>query len=604
MTYKVIARKWRPQNFEEVVGQRHITQTLANAIAQNRVAHAYLFSGPRGTGKTTVARILAKALNCGQGPTPQPCGTCESCLAIAESNDLDVLEIDGASNRGIDEIRSLREMIKLAPSRGRYKVYIIDEVHMLTEFAFNALLKTLEEPPAKVVFILATTAAHKVLPTIVSRCQHFHFRRLPAELITERLTHISKEESISIDPAVLSFIARQAEGGLRDALGILEQAAATTDSGITLADVEQVLDLSEHSKLLALLSDLVNGNGSEALATIRQLYSDGANLEHLLESLIDMADELLLIRAGAFDEAYSTLSPEEIAELTKLAEGKDLAELFTMINALIRAKGDYLRAVDPLTALELAALRASRLVLSIPVDKALSGLKLEGEPAGATEASEPLPRTPTKTPAKQRPASPARPTAPPQTSADLAKDSSDAGRTPEVPSAGGEGERWSQLLNHLKKHNPRTAGLLKDALMMEFSAEKLVLSYPESYSFHIEKLKEEEIQESLRKAVLELTSQQPEIVVITHEKTPPSSAAAAETPPKKPERGKKSVTAPPTATEEKDTPIKKKPETSSEKEASSEDIFGKSDDPLVQKELERFRAQIVKRKNKKEPEEK
>jgi DNA polymerase-3 subunit gamma/tau len=604
MVYRVIARKWRPQTFEEVVGQKHITQTLVNAIVQNRVAHAYLFSGPRGTGKTTVARILAKALNCVQGPTAKPCGACESCLAVAESNDLDVLEIDGASNRGIDEIRSLREMIRLAPTRGRYKVYIIDEVHMLTEFAFNALLKTLEEPPAKVVFILATTAAHKVLPTIVSRCQHFHFRRLPVELITDRLAHISKEEGISVEPVVLSFIARQAEGGLRDALGILEQAVTTTDKEIALADVEQVLDLSEHSKLLALLTDLVNGNGNEALATIRQLYSDGANLEHLLESLIDIANELLLIRAGAFDQVYSTLSPEEIAELTQLAKGINLAELFTMVNTLIRAKGDYLRAVDPLTALELAALRASRLVLSIPVSEVLSGLKLVGMPAASPGVSEPQSEIPVRTPTSQKPSSPPKPPAQPPADAESMDDYAVPAGPAEASSVAGENERWSLLLSHLKKHEPRTAGLLKDALMMEFSPEKLVLSYPESYSFHIEKLQEDKVQESLRKAILQLTSQEPKIVVITHEKTPSPLATSVEAPRKKSEKSRRISDTSTTNIDAKEMPPKKNSEVLPKEEASSEDIFGKSDDPLVQRELERFRAQIVKRKDKKEPEEK
>ena len=217
MSYIVFARKWRPQNFDEIIGQEHIATTLKNAIELNRVAHAYLFSGPRGTGKTSTARILAKALNCASGPTPTPCNNCTPCKEITSGISLDCIEIDGASNRGIDEVRALRENVKFAPSGGKFKIYIIDEVHMLTSEAFNALLKTLEEPPAHIKFIFATTRPYKLLPTILSRCQRFDFKRIPLELITSKLKKITAEEKINATEEALFYIAKAAGGSMRDA---------------------------------------------------------------------------------------------------------------------------------------------------------------------------------------------------------------------------------------------------------------------------------------------------------------------------------------------------------------------------------------------------
>src|SRR5512135_1685968 len=226
MSYQVLARKWRPQVFEEVVGQEHITRTLQNAITSGRLAHAFLFSGPRGVGKTTTARILAKALNCAEGPTPTPCGKCNSCVETAAGTSVDVIEIDGASNRGIEHIRELREAVKYAPVGGKNKVYVIDEVHMLTNEAFNALLKTLEEPPPQVIFIFATTEPQKIPATIHSRCQRYDFRRIVPEQICSRLEHICKQEKVAFEKAALMLIARKAEGSMRDALSLLDQACS------------------------------------------------------------------------------------------------------------------------------------------------------------------------------------------------------------------------------------------------------------------------------------------------------------------------------------------------------------------------------------------
>ncbi|MEM5794931.1 MAG: DNA polymerase III subunit gamma/tau, partial [Bacillota bacterium] len=244
MAYIALYRQWRPQDFEQLVGQEHISTTLKNAITSNRIAHAYLFSGPRGTGKTSTAKIMAKALNCLQGPTIHPCNACDRCKRIIDGSSMDVLEIDAASNRGIDEIRELREKVKFTPVDGRYKVYIIDEVHMLTTEAFNALLKTLEEPPAHAIFILATTEPHKIPATILSRCQRYDFRRIDSEAISGRLLKVLQEMSIEAEPEALGVIARFAEGGLRDALSILDQCIAFSGDRITVEDVRSMLGLA------------------------------------------------------------------------------------------------------------------------------------------------------------------------------------------------------------------------------------------------------------------------------------------------------------------------------------------------------------------------
>ena len=249
MPYEVLARRWRPQQFDDVVGQSHVTQTLGNAIASGRLAHAYLLVGPRGIGKTSIARILAKALNCAKGPTVTPCDTCDSCTEIMAGRSLDVMEIDGASNNGVEQVRDLRESVKYAPMRGAFKVYIIDEVHMLSASAFNALLKTLEEPPPHVKFVFATTEPEKILPTIISRCQRFDLRRIPLALIVERLRLIAKDEKIAVDEEALLAIARGAEGGLRDAESALDQLIAFKGKTISEADVLSVFGLVSRAVL-------------------------------------------------------------------------------------------------------------------------------------------------------------------------------------------------------------------------------------------------------------------------------------------------------------------------------------------------------------------
>src|SRR5438552_491166 len=357
MSYQVIARKYRPQVFDHVVGQHLITDTLKNAILSDRVAHGYIFSGGRGVGKTTTARILAKCLNCVKGPTVTPCGACPSCKEIAAGNSVDVLEIDAASNRGIDEIRELRETVRYLPARDRYKVFIIDEVHMLTTEAFNALLKTLEEPPPRSLFILATTEPHKLPTTIQSRCQHFAFRLLDYAEIYSELERISAAEGIRADEKALSAIAQAAEGSLRDALSILDQMIAACGDHLDDARVRQLLGVVPASFMRELVQAIHAGDGRQALELVNRLAAEGYELGHFCGELTRYVRDLMIARSCGAESPLLQVPKDErqaLGELARLFSEEDLSRFFQI---LLRTESDLRYSLEPRFHLELGLMK-------------------------------------------------------------------------------------------------------------------------------------------------------------------------------------------------------------------------------------------------------
>lgn len=384
MAYQVIARKWRPQTFQQIVGQRHVTQTLENAIRQNRLAHAYIFCGTRGVGKTTTARILAKCLNCVNGPTAEPCNVCDACREITAGGSLDVLEIDAASNRGIDQIRELREMVRYAPASGRYKVVILDEAHQLTDEASNALLKTLEEPPDKVIFILATTEPEKLADTIKSRAQLFQFRSLTFQEIAGALEHITKEEKLEIEPGAIAVLARAAEGSLRDGLSLLEQAIAYSGDKITDTQVRELLGVVAEDVLDDLVEAIANHSAEGALTLVQRLHAEGHNLQHFCREAIRHVRNLLVAKVSGADSPLIAAPEDERPRLGKQAALFAEEDLTRFFQILLATDEDLRRKPDPRLHLELGLLRLMNAARLAPLEEVLAELRGESSARPAT----------------------------------------------------------------------------------------------------------------------------------------------------------------------------------------------------------------------------
>lgn len=404
MTYQVIARKWRPQTFADLVGQTHVTETLQNAIKNNRVAHAYIFSGARGVGKTTVARILAKALNCVKGPTPEPCSECDSCKEIAAGTSLDVIEIDAASNRGIDQIRELREMVRYAPAAARHKVVILDEAHMLTGEASNALLKTLEEPPDRVIFVMATTEPENLEDTIRSRSQHFHFRALTFAEITSRLKFIAEKEELKIDDGALSVIARMAEGSMRDALSLLEQARAYCGDDIKDKEVRELLGVVPEDALQELVEAIHERSADRALGLVHRFQREGRNLQHFCREAIRHMRNLLIARVCGADSELIAATPDQRPGLAKAAALFTEEDLTRYFQILLQTDNDVRREMDPRVHLEMGLLRLVNAARLAPLEELLaelngnSGARTGGGSAPRSNtASATIPQFPSRT---------------------------------------------------------------------------------------------------------------------------------------------------------------------------------------------------------------
>lgn len=407
MSYLVLARKWRPQNFEDVAGQEPITRTLKNAIKANRIAHAYLFTGVRGVGKTTAARILAKALNCQHGPTATPCNQCTQCEEITNGSCIDVLEIDGASNRGIDEIRQIIENVRYQPAKCRFKIYIIDEVHQVTKDAFNALLKTLEEPPPSVKFILATTEPQRLPETILSRCQRYDFRRISLREITERLAAIGKSEGLKITDEALVLLAREADGSMRDAQSLLEQVLACAmpaagddqQSTVDAALLHEMLGLAQRKCLYDLSQAVLDGDPRRCVELVAEVINQGRDLGRLSRDLVEHFRNLLVARlsatgiganrgSGVDVSQLLDLPDQEIADLARQASPVSVEALLDYLDFMAAGDEEVARSATPRFALEAALIRLANLPQSLPVAEILARLeRLEGRASAAARPS-------------------------------------------------------------------------------------------------------------------------------------------------------------------------------------------------------------------------
>ena len=483
MSYIVFARKYRPKAFDEIVGQPHITTTLKNAISQDRVAHAYLFAGPRGVGKTTAARILAKALNCEKGPSPEPCNTCNSCKEIALGSSLDILEIDGASNRGIDEIRNLRDSIKFAPSRGKFKVYIIDEVHMLTPEAFNALLKTLEEPPPHVKFIFATTQAYKVPATILSRCQRFDFRRIVTKDIITNLNKIAKAEGLDVSDEALGLIARYSDGGMRNGQVILDQISSFAKGKVGADDVAKILGVVDDEILFELSDAVKDKDAAKALSVINRLVNEGKDINQVVLGLIGHFRNMLVAKVGSNQELLIDAGAEKIKRYMEVS-GKSTAEeilyiIYTLSNTIDLMRKSGLARIP----LEAAMIKLTKTGSIISLDEILKKLDMLEAPASIpTQASVQIHNV------KQKPVVEAV-----EVNTSASKD------VEEILSS------WVKVIDYIRNKKISIASYLQEGYPTSLEGRALTIGFPKELKFHKEVLESQDnkrlIEEALNKVL-------------------------------------------------------------------------------------------------------
>jgi len=491
MSYQVFARKWRPQVFEDVVGQGHITRTLQNAITTNRLAHAFLFSGPRGVGKTTTARILAKALNCKEGPTPTPCGKCDSCRETAAGTSVDVIEIDGASNRGIEHIRELRETVKYAPVGGKYKVYVIDEVHMLTNEAFNALLKTLEEPPPHVIFIFATTEPQKIPATIHSRCQRYGFKRIALAEITAKLREITDKEGITISDQGLSMIARAAEGSMRDSQSLLDQAVSYSGMSIKDEDLQTTLGAVAQETLRAFADGILARDAGRLLKHIDALLEQGQDMRQLLAGLVEHIRNLLIVSIAKDPDRAIELPATDVELIRQQAASTNPERLVLLFDSLSKTLDEMRWSPHQRFTLEVGLVKACSMAPLRPLAEVLERMKIletqlgaGGNPAAARPVG--VHERPAGY-AAVRKAEPAAPTA------------SKAATTgiPASPS-----DPWKRIMAVLKQKKPNLSSALGTSSLLELTDDALVVGIQGS-AFQLELAEKKESRELIEQLAAE-----------------------------------------------------------------------------------------------------
>jgi DNA polymerase III subunit gamma/tau len=600
MSYQVIARKYRPQRFDDVVGQEHVSRTLSSAIAKKRIAHAYLFCGPRGTGKTTIARIFAKCLNCTDGPKVDFAETDPRCLEIAEGRALDVLEIDGASNNGVEQVRELRETCRYAPASSRYKIYIIDEVHMLSTAAFNALLKTLEEPPEHVKFMFATTDPEKVLPTILSRCQRFDLRRIPTALIAKHLARIADLEHVTIDPAALHAIARGAEGAMRDAESTLDQLISFCGNRIEESDVLSMFGLTAHGQLMELSRSILAGEIEHGLRQLNELANNGKDLGRLLSDLLHHFRNLLIFQVSRGDLTMLEVSEAEAAMLKEQSKMAGTDGLTRILEVLTDAETRLREVASKKILAEVTLLKAVEARSALSIDSVLkrlqdlrNGALIRDEAPEQTSSARLRPSLPAETPltvAQPKPA-PSREALPPgaRVASSRAANPASASSLPQptAPAAAPASsddlpELWSKLLEAIGRASQFTRSYLLEAHPVSFQKNLFTIGFDPEFEDHIGLVDNARNHALLQTKFSELGYPSIQFKFIKSESpatrpATPTKTVLASTPAPQP-------TPPPSAS----------PPPTKEKLAAvpfSKDDF--KNDPLIQKALEIFKGHIV-----------
>lgn len=497
MAYLVLARKWRPQNFSDLIGQEHVSQTLANAIRSGRIHHAFLFTGARGVGKTSAARILAKALNCDTGLSDHPCGSCSSCTEITAGQGLDVIEIDGASNTGVDDVRELRENIRYLPNRSRYKIFIIDEVHMLSTNAFNALLKTLEEPPAHAKFIFATTEPHKIPITILSRCQRFDFRKIPLARVAARLREISSAEQLTISDRSLSLVARQGEGSMRDALSTLDQVIAFSGDEVDDEAVQTLLGMVDRRLLLDTVEAILLRDSRRALDSVRRIDQLGLALRQFTQDLLEMFRAMVICKVVTDPAEMLDLVGDELRDLQALAQDTALEDLQRIVTLLMKTQSELAHSSSPLLSLEMTLVRLATLAPSEEIAKLISHIESLEKRLASSLA--------TRAQATPQPVTQAAPAAvaPPPHAAPEEKPP----KKPETPVASATDNRgWQGLVECVKQSRPMLGSVLEHGRLLKLELPLLEIGYAKG-SFMISQFQEQEISQDLENIATEFFGQ-------------------------------------------------------------------------------------------------
>ena len=516
MSYLVLARKYRPQTFEEVIEQDHVTRTLSNAISSDRVAHAVLFSGPRGTGKTTVARILAKAMNCKEGPIPAPCNQCRSCAEITSGNAVDVFEIDGASNNSVDQVRELRENVKYMPAHSLYKIYIIDEVHMLSMPAFNALLKTLEEPPSHVMFIFATTEPHKIPITILSRCQRHDFRRLGLNSMIQQMAHICREEKFEISDESLVLIAREATGSMRDALSLLDQVLACFQGAVDHDQVVDILGVIDRKYVFDLCDTILRGDVPLILNTLVESYNRGHDLKKVYTNLLEHFRNLIVVKMGENFSKLVDLPQYELDQMVEQTREVSATVLNQIFDYLYREEASIRLSADTKLALEMALIRLNQIKPAVPIDTLidkLDHLRQEFHCQPGTERSEPKTDVESARHAPEPVAENGYSDAP----ADPAPSSP---KTPAITGAASQDldVTWNQLYEIIAQKNPSLGASLSKCRLKQVSADSIEIEV-RANGFTVSMLQREKNKAALRQICAQYFGKNMDLVLTNHPET-------------------------------------------------------------------------------------